>query len=90
MTKLAPRTRLDLWDQDRPWVLALGGVAYGLLAVLAGLTLPWRTASTASLAIDISLVRGLRAVGPVHVLAAPRLAAAHAAGWESSSPDCWY
>ena len=55
MTKLAPRTRLDLWDQDRPWVLALGGVAYGLLAVLAGLTLPWRTASTASLAIDISL-----------------------------------
>jgi signal transduction histidine kinase len=55
MSKLAPRTRLDMWDQDRPWVLALGGVAYGLLAVLAGLTLPWRTASTASLAIDISL-----------------------------------
>ncbi len=55
MSKLPARTRLDLWDQDRPWVLALGGVAYGLLAVLAGLTLPWRTASTASLAVDISL-----------------------------------
>jgi signal transduction histidine kinase len=55
MSELAPRTRLDLWDQDRPWVLALGGVAYGLLAVLAGLTLPWRTASTASLAIDLAL-----------------------------------
>ena len=55
MSKLAPRTRLDMWDQDRPWVLALGGVAYGLLAVLAGLTLPWRTASAASLAVDISL-----------------------------------
>jgi signal transduction histidine kinase len=55
MSELAPRTRLDMWDQDRPWVLALGGVAYGLLVVLAGLTLPWRTASAASLAIDISL-----------------------------------
>jgi signal transduction histidine kinase len=55
MSTLAPRTRLDLWDQDRPWVLAFGGVAYGLLAVLAGLTLPWRTASTASLAVDVSL-----------------------------------
>jgi signal transduction histidine kinase len=55
MSELAPRTRLDMWDQDRPWVLAFGGVAYGLLAVLAGLTLPWRTASTASLAVDISL-----------------------------------
>jgi signal transduction histidine kinase len=55
MTKLAPRTRLDMWDQERPWVLALGGTAYTLLAVLAGLTLPWRTASVTSLAIDISL-----------------------------------
>jgi signal transduction histidine kinase len=55
MSEPAPRTRLDLWDQERPWVLALGGVAYGLLAVLAGLTLPWRTASTASLAVDLSL-----------------------------------
>ena len=55
MSKLAPRTRLDLWDQERPWVIALGTVAYGLLAVLAGLTLPWRTASTASLAVDVSL-----------------------------------
>jgi signal transduction histidine kinase len=55
MTKLAPRTRLDMWDQERPWVLALGGLTYTLLAVLAGLTLPWRTASVTSLAIDISL-----------------------------------
>ncbi len=55
MSELAPRTRLDLWDQDRPWVLAFGGVAYGLLAVLAGLTLPWRTAGTAALAVDVSL-----------------------------------
>jgi signal transduction histidine kinase len=55
MTKLAPRTRLDMWDQERPWVLALGGTTYTLLAVLAGLTLPWRTASVTSLAIDISL-----------------------------------
>jgi signal transduction histidine kinase len=55
MPKLAPRTRLDIWDQERPWVLALGGVTYTLLAVLAGLTLPWRTASVTSLAIDISL-----------------------------------
>src|SRR5271155_5162884 len=55
MTKLAQRTRLDMWDQERPWVLALGGLTYTLLVVLAGLTLPWRTASATSLAIDISL-----------------------------------
>jgi signal transduction histidine kinase len=55
MSEAAPRTRLDMWDQERPWVLAFGGVACGLLAVLAGLTLPWRTASTASLAVDLSL-----------------------------------
>src|SRR5271163_3849820 len=55
MSKPASRTRLDMFDQDRPWVLALGGVTYTLLAVLAALTLPWRTASTTSLAVDISL-----------------------------------
>jgi signal transduction histidine kinase len=51
----ALRTRVEQWQRRKPVLVTTAGMPYVLLAALATVTFPWRTASEASLSLDVGL-----------------------------------